>query len=186
MLNQAVSRRYAQALFELAQEKGLLDQVNRELDLVLQMIEADGYLRAFMNDAVISPSQKRAVLSRVLEGKVSPLVLNFLYVVVQKRRESFLPAIYRAFQDLANEALGVVEVEVRSAVPLAEETARNLEAKLVARLGKRVKFRTQVAPELIGGLVVRVGDTLIDGSVRTRLRRMHERLISSQSKVIEG
>ncbi len=186
MLNHAISRRYARALFELAQEKGLLDQTNRELELVVNMYEADGYLRAFMNDVMVSPSKKREVLSGVLEGKVSPLVLNFLFVVVQKRREPYLPSIYRAFQDLANEALGFVEVEVRSAVPLQEETARNLEARLGAKLGKRVKLRTQVAPELIGGLAVRVGDTLMDGSVRTRLRRMHERLISTQSNVIEG
>ncbi|BAD39073.1 F0F1 ATP synthase subunit delta [Symbiobacterium thermophilum] len=186
MMNHAVARRYARALFELAQEKGLLDQVNRELELVVSMYETDSYLRAFMNDQRISPSQKRKVLASVLEGKVSPLVLHFLYVVVQKRREPHLPSMYRAFQDLANEAMGVVEVEVRSAVPLAEETARNLEAKLTTKLGKRVKLRTQVAPELIGGLAVRVGDTLMDGSVRTRLRRMHERLISAQSNVIEG
>jgi len=181
MLSHAVSRRYARALFELAQEKGLLDQINRELELVVNMYEADSFLRAFMNDVMISPSKKREVLRDAFEGKVSPLMLNFLYVVVQKRREPYLPSMYRAFQDLANEALGVVEVEVRSAVPLAEETARNLEARLSTKLGKRVKLRTQVAPELIGGLAVRVGDTLMDGSVRTRLRRMHERLISTQS-----
>jgi len=183
MLSHAVARRYARALFELAQEKGLLEQTQRELELVVHMYESNSYLRGFMNDVMIAPSRKREVLKNTLEGKVSPLMLNFLYVVVQKRREPYLPSIYRAFQDLANEALGVVEVEVRSAVPLAEETARNLEARLTAKLGKRVKLSTQVAPELIGGLAVRVGDTLMDGSVRTRLRRMHERLISTQSKV---
>ncbi|MFO7273703.1 MAG: F0F1 ATP synthase subunit delta [Bacillota bacterium] len=186
MISHAVARRYARALFELAQEKGLLDQVSRELELVVQMFEANSFVRAFLNDQRISPSQKRAVLTDVFEGKISPLVLHFLYVVVQKRREPYLPAMYRAFQDLANEAMGIVEVEVRSAVPLAEETARNLEAKLSAKLGKRVKLRTQVAPELIGGLAVRVGDTLMDGSVRTRLRRLHERLVSAQSNVSEG
>jgi len=183
MLSQAVSRRYAKALFDLAQEKGLLDQVAREFGYVVQMIETQPHLRAFMNDVMISPPKKREVLSRVFDGKISPLVRNFLFLVVQKRREAYLPAMYRAFEELANEALGVVEVEVRSAVPLEEQTARKLEAALVTRLGKRVKFRTQVAPELIGGLVVRVGDTLMDGSVRTRLRRMHERLIGSESKV---
>jgi len=182
MLSQAVSRRYARALFELAQEKGLLDQVEHELDLVMQMVNADGYLQAVMADVMISPAKKHELVERLFGGKVSPLVLNFLHVVVQKRREANLPAMYREFQDLANEAHGVVEVEVRSAVPLPAETAQNLEVKLVDRLGKRVKFRTQVAPELIGGLVVRVGDTLMDGSVRTRLRRMRERLISSKAE----
>lgn len=182
MLNQAVARRYAQALFDLAQEKGVLEQVDREFGLVAQMIASDGYLRAVMEDVMISPAKKHALVERLFSGKVSLLVLNFLFVVVRKRREAYLPAMYRAFQDLANEAQGVVEVEVRSAVPLEEETVRQLEGKLVSRLGKRVKFQTQVAPELIGGLVVRVGDTLMDGSVRTRLRRMRERLISSKAE----
>ncbi|MFZ5813738.1 MAG: F0F1 ATP synthase subunit delta [Bacillota bacterium] len=182
MLNQAVARRYARALFDLAQEKGQLDQVAKELELVAAMIQTDGYLRAVMNDVLISPNQKHSLVTKVFGGKVSPLVLNFLYVVVRKRREAHLPEMYRAFMDLANEAQGVVEVEVRSAFELPEETVKNLEGKLVAKLGKRVKFQTQVAPELIGGLVVRVGDTLMDGSVRTRLRRMRERLISSKAE----
>lgn len=182
MLNQAVARRYARALFDLAREKGLLEQVANELELVAKMIESDGYLRAIMNDVLISPVQKHNLIEKIFGGKVSPLVLNFLFVVVRKRREAHIPDMYRVFMDLANEAQGVVEVEVRSAFELPEDTIRNLEGKLVAKLGKRVKFQTQVAPELIGGLVVRVGDTLMDGSIRTRLRRMRERLISSKAE----
>jgi F-type H+-transporting ATPase subunit delta len=117
----------------------------------------------------------------VFSGKVSDLVLNFLLMVIGKRREAQIPAIYHAFLELANDARGIVEVEVRSAIPLPDETVRNLEAKLVKHLGKRVKFQTQVAPELLGGLVVRVGDELMDGSVRTRLQRMRDRLIHSKS-----
>jgi F-type H+-transporting ATPase subunit delta len=182
MLNQAVARRYARALFDLAQEKGVLEQVAGELELVAKIIETDGYLRAVMNDVLISPTQKHNLVEKVFGGKVSALVLNFLFLVVRKRREANIPEMSRAFQDLANEARGVVEVEVRSAIELPEETVKALEGKLVAKLGKRVKFQTQVAPELIGGLVVRVGDTLMDGSIRTRLRRMRERLVSSKAE----
>lgn len=182
MRNKAVARRYAQALFELAQEKGVLDQVEAEFALVVEMIERDGYLRAVLNDVLIAPAKKHDLVEKAFGGKVSQLVLNFLFVVVRKRREGYLLDMYRAFEDLANEARGVVEVEVRSAIPLPEETTRRLEEKLVDKLGKRVKFQTQVAPELIGGLVVRVGDKLMDGSVRTRLRRMRERLVSAKAE----
>lgn len=182
MQNQAVGRRYASALFDLAQEKGVLDQVLGELELVARMIEGDRYLYAVMQDVLISPSHKHNLVERLFGGKVSPLVLNFLFVVVRKRREGHILEIFRVFQDLANEARGVVEVEIRSAIDLPEATVRNLEEKLVGRLGKRVKFKTQVAPELIGGLVVRVGDTLMDGSIRSRLRRMRDRLISAQAE----
>ncbi|HWI60412.1 MAG TPA: F0F1 ATP synthase subunit delta [Symbiobacteriaceae bacterium] len=182
MLNQAVSRRYAHALFDLAQEKGLVDQVDQEFSMVVAMIDANPQLRAVMNDVLIAPEVKSDLVKKLFTGKVSELVLNFMLVVVRKRREAFFPQMHRSFLDLANEARGIVEVEVRSAVELPEETVRTLEQKLVTRLGKRVKFQTQVAPELIGGLVVRVGDELMDGSVRTRLRRMRDRLIRSKAQ----
>lgn len=178
----AVARRYARALFELAQEKGQLDQVDREFGMVVSMIEANRQLRATMDDVLIAPEVKQDLVSKLYAGKVSDLVLNFLKLVVRKRREAYFPQIYRAFLDLANEARGIVEVEVRSAVPLPDETVQNLEGKLVSRLGKRVKFQTQVVPELIGGLVVRVGDELLDGSVKTRLVRMRDRLVRSKAQ----
>jgi F-type H+-transporting ATPase subunit delta len=182
MLNQAVSRRYAQALFDLAQGKGLVDQVDREFGMVIDMIHANPMLKAVMDDVLLAPEVKSDLVTKLFTGKVSELVLNFLLVVVRKRREAYFPQMYRTFMDLANEARGIVEVEVRSAVELPEETARTLEQKLVSRLGKRVKFQTQVAPELIGGLVVRVGDELMDGSIRTRLRRMRDRLTHSKAQ----
>lgn len=182
MLNQAVARRYSRALFDLAQEKGLIDQVDQELGMVISLIEENPRLKAVTDDVLITPQVKRDLFEKLYAGKLSPVVMNFLLVVVQKRRESYLPQMYRAFMDLANEARGVVEVEVRSAVTLPEDTVVNLESRLVKRLGKRVKFETTVAPELIGGLVVRVGDELMDGSVRTRLHRMRDRLIRSKAE----
>lgn len=182
MLNATVARRYARALFDLAQEKGLVDQVDRELGMVISMIEENQQLKAVVNDVLIAPQVKRDLFGKLLSGKLSPLVMNFVQVVTRKRRESYFPQIYRAFLDLANEARGIVEVEVRSAVALPEETVQKLESKLVGRLGKRVKFQTQVVPELVGGLVVRVGDELLDGSIKTRLQRMRDRLIRSKAE----
>jgi F-type H+-transporting ATPase subunit delta len=182
MLNQAVARRYASALFELAQEKGQIDQVDHELGMVAGMVESNSQLKAVVEDVLLAPQVKRDLVEKLFAGKVSPLVMNFLSVVVTKRREAYLPQMYRSFLDMANAVRGIVEVEVRSAVALSEEMAANLEQKLVSRLGKRVKFQTQVAPELIGGLVVRVGDELMDGSVRTRLRRLRDRLTSSKAE----
>lgn len=181
MATVAVARRYARALFELAQEKGLIDQVDHELGLVISMIDSNRQLKTVMDDVLIAPEAKRDLVAKLFQGKVSELVLNFMLLVVRKRRETHFPDMYRAYLDLANEARGIVEVEVRSAVALPEETVQRLETKLVDRLGKRVKFQTQVAPELLGGLVVRVGDELMDGSVKTRLNRMRDRLVHSKA-----
>lgn len=180
--NLAVARRYAQALFELANEKGLMDQVDAELGQVVEAIEANAPLKAAMADVLLQPTVKQDLITKLFASQVSELVKNFLYLVVRKRREAHLPAIYQAYLDLANEARGVVEVEVRTATALESATADRLRASLVAKLGKRVTFKTQVAPELKGGLVVRVGDELLDGSVATRLKRLHERLASSNAE----
>lgn len=182
MLNQAVARRYAQALFDLAKEKGLLDQVDRELAMVVEMIDTNRQLKAVVNDVLLAPDVKSDLFQKLFNGKISTLVMNFLLLTVRKRREGYIPQMYRAYLDLANEARGIVEVEVRSAVALPEETVRTLETKLVTKLGRQVKFQTQVAPELLGGLVVRVGDTLMDGSVKTRLNRMRDRLIRAKAE----
>jgi F-type H+-transporting ATPase subunit delta len=182
MLNQAVARRYAKALFDLAQEKGVLDQMDREFAMVVDMINTNPQLKAVVNDVLIAPRAKSDLLEKLFAGKLTELLMNFLGLVVRKRREAYIPQMYRSFLDLANEARGIVEVEVRSAVPLSEDTIRNLETKLVFRLGRQVKFQTQVVPELLGGLVVRVGDELMDGSVKTRLNRMRDRLIRSKAE----
>lgn len=182
MLNMAVARRYAQALFDLSRDKGQIEQVDGEFSMVVTMIEGNRQLKAVIDDVLIAPEVKRDLVEKLLNGKISPMLMNFLHLVIRKRREGFLSQMYRAYLDLANEARGVVEVEVRSAVALPDETLQRLEGKLVARLGKRVKFSTQVAPELLGGLVVRVGDELMDGSVKTRLYRMHDRLLRSKAE----
>jgi F-type H+-transporting ATPase subunit delta len=180
--NLAVARRYAQALFELAQEKGLMDQVDQELNLVVTTIEANAPLKAAMSDVLLQPEVKQNLIDKLFASQISELVKNFLFLVVRKRREGYFAAIYQAYLELANQIRGVVEVEVRTAVPLEEATAARLETNLVAKLGKKVTFKTQVSPELMGGLVVRVGDELLDGSVATRLKRLHDRLINSNAE----
>lgn len=182
MFNQAVARRYATALFELARDKGLIDQVDRELDLVISTIDSNRKLKAVMDDVLISAEVKQDLFKKIFADKVSDLVLNFLLVVARKRREGALSDIRHVYVDLANQARGLVDVEVRSAVPMGTEVLQTLEAKLVSRLGKRVKFSTQVTPDIIGGLVVRVGDQLMDGSVKTRLHRMRERLTRAKAE----
>ncbi|HEY8347505.1 MAG TPA: F0F1 ATP synthase subunit delta [Symbiobacteriaceae bacterium] len=182
MANQVVARRYAQALFELAQERNMLDQVERELGMVAELVRTNLRLRSVLEDVMTSAEVKQHLMEALFRDKVSDLVLHFLFLVVRKRREALIPQMFDAYVEFANEARGIVEVEVRSAVPMDEDVLQRLQQRLEARLGKRVKFQTQVAPELIGGLVVRVGDLLMDGSVRTRLNRMRERLIRAKAE----
>ncbi len=181
MLNLAVARRYARALFDLSSESGQIDQIDNELNNLVSLIESNPQLQALMNDVLTVPKVKSGIVSRLFEGKFSPLLMNFILLVVRKRRESHFPQFYRAYLDLAHEARGIVEVEVRSAVELAPETLNALEARLGAKLGKRIKFQTLVVPELLGGLVLRVGDELMDGSIKTRLDNLRKQMVLTRA-----
>lgn len=176
MLGASLARRYARALFDLALQAGQVEEVGEALDRVLQTLADRRDLRALWEHQEVSARVKRSLALEVLAAGAPVLVRNFLSVLVTRRRERWLEAIRREYERLADEALGRVEVEVRSAVPPAAGVLGALEDRLGRRLGKQVRFRVRVEPELMGGLVVRVGDVLYDGSVRTRLARMRERL----------
>ena len=178
MLYTAVARRYAQALFGLAQEKGMMDQIEGDLALVVQTLRENSDVQRVVQHQDIPPEAKIRLVKEIFQGKVSPLTLNFLGVVLSKRREEYLPDIYNRYLEQANITRGVVEAEVRSAVPLAQEQTEALAQRLGTKLGKTLKLKTRVEPALMGGIVVRVGDTLLDGSVRTRLQRLRERLLN--------
>lgn len=179
MLSASVARRYARALFDLGRERNQVEELGQDLERVLKTMETSRDLRALWEHREVAPRLKRALLQQYFAGKVSDLVLNFLYVLIAKRREAWLPRIYEQYINLADEALGRVEVEVRSAVPLADDMMGGLEKRLSKRLGKQIKFVRRVDPALLGGLVLRVGDVLMDGSVRTRLKRMRQRLVGA-------
>jgi F-type H+-transporting ATPase subunit delta len=179
---QSVARRYARALFDLAQEQNLVDQVERELDLVLHAAAGSKELQMLLELRTISAEVKHAALDKAFGGKLSTLTLNFLHVLIAKRREAILADVKNEFVALANQARGIIEVEVRSARPLDSDVLAALQNKLAARFGKQVQMHTRVEPELIGGLVVRVGDQLLDGSVKTRLQRLKSRLVAAQAE----
>ncbi len=179
MLNASVARRYARALYELAQDKGQVEAVGRELELAVQSLTANRDLRALWEHAEVSARVKVSLVEQTFTGKISDLVKNFVCVIATKRREAYLAQIASEYVALSDEALNRVEVEVRSATPLSPDTLDHLQNRLGNRLGKQIKFVTSIDKDLIGGLVVRVGDVLMDGSVRTRLKRMKDRLASA-------
>lgn len=176
MLGASLARRYARALFDLALEAGQVQEVGEALDRVLGTLAERRDLRALWEHQEVSARVKRTLVDEILAAEAPALVRNFLALLVTRRRERWLEAIRGEYERLADEALGRVEVEVRAAVPPAAGVLGALEDRLGRRLGKQVKLRVRIEPELVGGLVVRVGDVLFDGSVRTRLRRMQERL----------
>lgn len=165
--------RYASALYELASEGGTVTAVESDLEKLGQAIRESADFAALIRN----PQVSREAAAKTINGIASLLGLsgltrNFLGVVAQNRRLAVLPEIVRAFSTIAAAARGEVTAEVTSAHPLTATQVKDIAARLKAREGKDVKVKANVDPEILGGLVVRIGSTQIDSSIRTRLNSL--------------
>ncbi len=176
----AVASRYARALADLVLDpaKGLAPQTaTGDLAAFEQVVSASPELRSVLLSPAVTPSRKRAVVTR-LAGQlgVSRLVKNFLYVLIDHRRTGMLPEVREAFQALIDERTGTVEADVTTARPLAAEQREAVSARLGRVTGKQVRCKFSLDEDLIGGVVTRIGSTIYDGSVRGQLDALRRRL----------
>ncbi len=185
MLRGAVAGRYAEALYELASQekvlpryKSAVDRVEEELKGVEKVINENPDLQKIFYHPQITPADKKEILSKIFGGKVSRLTANFLALLVDRRREAFFRDIVAEYVKLANASRNIAEARVTSAVELTAEEKARLNEVLARLTGKKVKATYTVDPALIGGVVVRIGDKIIDGSIKTRLATLKERLLA--------
>jgi len=165
--------RYASALFDLAREQNLASAVEADLGKLSEALAASDELAALIRNPRISREAAAGAIDGVagLLG-ISALTKNFLGVLAGNRRLGALPEIIRAFASIAAAFRGEVSAEVTSAHPLTDDQLSALAAKLQEREGRSVKLKASVNPELLGGLVVRIGSQQIDSSIRTRLNSL--------------
>jgi len=178
MLSGALARRYAEALFELAQ-KTSLDQTEEELRGLVELVHKNAGVEQILHHPHIPLAQKKDVMNGLLGAGVSLLVRNFLFLLIDRRREQILNDVLREFSRLANEARHIVEAHVASAQALSPDQQERLREKLERLTGKRVRLICTVQPQLIGGVLVKVGDRVIDGTVAHALDRMREELLKT-------
>jgi F-type H+-transporting ATPase subunit delta len=173
-----VGTRYAKALLDVVMRTNP-QQALAQLRLMNELTSASPELNTALLSPAVSPARKRAVIGRLMEPMgLSTPVRNFLFVVIDHRRLSELPAIVEAFDLLIDQRLGFVRAEVSSARSLDEPQQKGLEAQLSRLAGKKAKLRFTTDPALIGGVVARVGSVVYDGSVRGQLERLRVKLAS--------
>lgn len=179
---QAVSIRYARALADAVFRPGSeLDpkQALNELRAFSAMVQDSAELRTVLLSPAVSNSKKRNVVGRLAESiPLSRLVRNFVYVIIDRRRTDLLSDIAAAFETALDERLGIVRAEVRSAAPLNDRQQSELQQELSRLSGKQVRCDFSIDPTLIGGVVSRIGSTVYDGSVRSQLASLRERLVA--------
>jgi F-type H+-transporting ATPase subunit delta len=172
MLASLIAERYAKALLRAAQAEKALAEVGAQAELLrLGLVTAEN-AAAFLSDPVAEPLGKLKVLSSVFEGGAHPILQAFLLAALEQKRERFLPAILHKFAELRDEAEGRASVSVGTAHPLAPAERQLLEKALSKRLGRVVALQPYTDKTLLGGAVLKLGDTVFDGSLRSRLSRL--------------
>jgi F-type H+-transporting ATPase subunit delta len=184
---QRVARAYAEALLNAAEKQGQAAAVVEDVEAVVtEVLPRDRYLEAFLTSRAVGRERKAHALRAAFQGRADDLFLNFLLVVNEHDRLDALRAIATALRDLCEQRAGKIRVQVRSAVPLADDQRQRLTQELQAAFGRDPALDARVDPELLGGMTVQVGDVLYDASVRTRLERIRNQLIERSSHAIQS
>ncbi len=178
----AVGARYAKALLDIVMARGSrLDphQVLKELRAIEDLIDSSSALTNVLLSPAVSPGRKRAVVGRLIEPlAVATPVRNFVFVVIDHRRITELDQMVDAYEELLDQRLGFIQAEVTSASLLDSQQRAALEAELSRLARKKAKAAYAIDPDLIGGVIARVGSMVYDGSVRGQLERMKIKLLS--------
>lgn len=180
MLVNQLALKYAQAIYELAAEKNLLGEVETQLKTVEVTIAAHSDLAMLLYHPQVPPQAKKDTLLAVFGDDLQEFVRNFLLLLVDKRRETLLPAIFSEYRNLANQARNIAEAEVITAMELSPEQQQALAAKLSAVTHKNIVLKIRTDERILGGIVVKIGDKLIDGSVARGIERMKAALLKTE------
>jgi len=181
MINGSLARRYSQALFEIASDKGL-DQIDADLRELTKMVEENGEVKDTLLHPHISLSDKKSVMDKLMGEDFGDITRRFLYLLIDRRRANLLPFIQREFTRLADEARQVVEAKITSAIALSAAQLDGLKKAIVRMTGKDVRVITEVRAELIGGAIIQIGDRVIDGTISHSLEKMRENLRRNSDK----
>lgn len=182
MNEERIGRNYAEALLTLARKNGEQEEWGALIDAISVGMREDHALRTFLESPKLSASRKIELLKKALGKKVPPLFLRFLETVIMKRRQMLIPEIASEYRSLIDESEDRVHVNVTVAREPAEPEKDALVKQLSRLFGKRVVPHISLNPAILGGVIVKVGDTVMDGSVRRRLASLRQRMLATVSR----
>lgn len=175
MASRAIAKRYAEAIFDLASEEDRRDAWQEDLNR-LALAANDEVASVFFASPNVEPEQKVAVLEEYLPGSADTEVRNLARILISRRRFEAMPQIAAIFRDMVLEARGIAIAEVTTAIELTDDEMQSITSRLEGLIGQQLEVRPKVDPDIIGGFIARIGDQLVDGSVRSQLRNMRAAL----------
>ena len=182
MKNLAIARRYAKALLMIGKEDGQTETYREELNGIAELIQGEKVLEQALTNPLYDAAGRRKVLEAVIEKmNLSKVMSSFLLLVFEKGRVGFIGSINEFYQKLADELKGVARASLVSATELSSEAIDKIRASLSKRTGKDITLEIEQDPTLIGGIVTRIGDLVLDGSIKTQLLNMRESLKRGES-----
>jgi len=175
-LHGAAARRYSQAVFDIAKNTNTLDKWLNDLKTANGVLGNEALVNRLEDPNLRQEEQRQIIADSLTTANVQPMVINLLYMLAQRQRMGLLPRIVESFQALYNKEKGIMVADVTSAVPLDEAQQKRVKAELSKITSKTIELHVHQDPSILGGLITRIGDELIDASVASRLASLSQRL----------
>ncbi|GAB5408691.1 MAG: ATP synthase F1 subunit delta [Balneolaceae bacterium] len=179
MLVSKAARRYATSLLETAKEQKVVDKTLKDILFIKETVDNSKELQVFLRSPVIKPSDKEAALKSIFGKEISKLSNEFIELISSKERASMLVEIVTAFLEQYNQHAGIIEIEVRTAKALDKTQIKELKDMLEKTTSKKVEMSLKEQPELKGGLLVKIQDTVIDGTVKHKLEQLEQMFLAN-------
>ncbi len=179
-MEQLISSRYAKALFDLAVESNKINEFENQVHNLYEILNSEKDFMQILHHPQIVADEKIELLKKVFESKVSDEIMGLLVLIIRKNREEYILDILNSFLNRIKEYKGIVTATVITAVALSNEQINLIKAKLTNSLKKQVQIETQIDQSIIGGLIIRVGDSILDASIGGKLQSLKASLYDSQ------
>ena len=177
MRGTAVAQRYSKALLDSAESQGTLEQITRDVAQVIDLIDRSDDLKGLLQSPMIHPIAKREVITTIFKGRVAPLMLNFLLLLVDRRRERVTEEILEQFNVYLDEREGVITAEVTSSRPVTPDQEALMISKFSTYLNRKIRLKIEVSSQIRAGFVARMGDLVFDGTIETQLKNLKNRMM---------
>lgn len=178
----AIRVRYAKAFFSLAKEKKMMETLKTDIEKVFNVCNQSTDFILLLESPVVSTSKKSALITKIFKAEVDRLTLNFLLLIIKNKRESYIPGICRNFLDLIRKDQNIKSAVLVTAAEINSKIIDKIKILMEKELNAKVELSVNIEPEIIGGMILRIGDKQLDCSVNTQLKKIKQQLLETEVK----